>query len=177
MGRPLKRPEEKSKKTLPPRKSYRKNLSDAYKNYLENRKDIGYSSHPTMTQYRDFIRYFFHEMYLAILWEDYTWFTPIGTFTIKARKRKKMRFAWKRVYDTERGMWIYKRKIPSYVGKHTYRFKLIKDENFPNNMKFYSFKLIGGYVKEEDKYLGESGLIKRIVQATKDWKLNLPVVK
>lgn len=169
--------EEKSPKTLPPRCTYRKNLSDAYVNYRNERKRIGYKTHPTAKQYKDFIRFFFYEMYLAIIFEDYTWFTPIGTFTVKARKRKNLKFAWIKAFDEATGQWIFKRKLPCYIRKYSYKFKWIKEPDFPRNIKFYTFKLINGFTKDDGRYLGNDGLRRRIVEASKDWRKSLPVVK
>src|SRR5690606_29712670 len=113
----------KSPKTKPPRVHYGKNLSDGYQSFVKKQKEIGIKVFPTLSQYRDFVRYFFHEMYIAIIWKDYTWVTPIGTFYINGRKRPKGLVPLKNYFNEATGSWEVRKTISKVSSRKMYKMK------------------------------------------------------
>lgn len=163
--------------TNPHKKRYRKDLRDAHREYVNERKGLGYTKHPTYKQYSGLIIDFFKEMFKLILFEDYTWMTIIGTFTLSAEKRE---------IGGDRGLIVDYRKsvdmnkriyhLNDHSHNYVYRFTWLREGIRISNIKIYELQ-ISGYKRLRDEYLGKKGIVQYIKDASKDSSKDLPIPK
>lgn len=163
--------------TNPHKKRYRKDLRDAHREYRRERKEIGYTDHPTYKQYSGVIIDFFKEIFKMILFENFTFVTNIGTFTLSAEKVK---FTDTKEPPIDVKRTIEKRKKFFHLNDHShgyiYRMAWITEGIMIKNIKIYELNMTR-YDKLAEEYLGRKGLSRYIREAATDRDKKLPIPK
>lgn len=164
--------------TNPHKKRYRKDLRDAHREYVRERKEIGFTGgHPTYHEYSGMVVDFFKEIFKMILFEDFTFVTNIGTFTLCANKRE---FGRKEEPKIDIVKTIEKGKKHYFINDHSYgyvyKMAWIRDKVNIKNIKIYELK-ISSYKKLREEYLGKGGMADYIKESSRSGDKQLPIPK
>lgn len=163
--------------TNPHKKRYRKTIRDAHREYIRERKEIGYTNHPTYKQYSGFIVDFFKEIFKMILFDNFTFVTNIGTFTLAAEK-KTFSSSYQPPVDIKET--IDRRRKTYHINDHShgyvYRLAWIKEGKHIKNIKVYDLQL-SRYKALKDEYLGKRGIAKYIKDSATKKGISLPIPK
>ena len=163
--------------TNPHKKRFRKDLRDAHREYSKERKELGYTKHPTYKQYSGVIVDFFKEIFKMIVQEDFTFVTSIGIFTLAASKQT---FSDPSGPPVDKKTSADKKKKIYHVNDHShnyvYRVLWIKDDVRLQNAKIYELA-VTSYRGIKKDYLGKRGIAKYIKETATDRSKKLPVPK
>lgn len=163
--------------TNPHKKRYRKDLRDAHREYVNERKELGYTKHPTYKEYSGVIIDFFKEIFKMMLFDNFTFVTNIGTFTLAAEKRK---IGGKKKPYVNIPESVKRGKKILHLNQHThgyvYKLAWIRDGVRIRNLKIYELALADNS-RLKDEYLGKRGIAKYLKETETDPTKSLPIPK